>query len=338
MEDLLAYPQLKDVQEKNALYFKFTAPFDGKLSLDASVAYGTVQLFVFRNLSENIIADILNGDAELIREIRTPAGTNVSLSMTKDVNTLPAVDLATDETVIILFNTSRKYDKLLDLTLKYELKSDAENPDNYKKIVDERKLEEKATFYIQVRDEETGHPVIAEVNIKDKRRSSLYSGSDLYFNTEKYSKLTIKCDAPGYFFLDKSITVYPDSSKDLVINMKPVSKGKVLKIDKLEFVRGTADIMPGSEMILTRVKDFLVLNADVRIEIQGHVNNEGNDNLNSRKLSKKRARKIMRYFIQSGVNKKRLAYKAFGNRFPIYPNPHNEREEQANRRVEIKVL
>ncbi len=338
IEDLLAYPQLKGIQEKNSLYFKFTAPFDGKLSLDASISSGTVQLFVFQNGSGNIVNDILEGTAELTREIRNPTGSSVALSMVKDINTLEAIDLSLDETVIILFNTSKKYDKLLDLTLKFELKEDAENPDHYKKVVDERKTEDKATFYIKVRDAETGNPVVAEVNIKDKRRSSLYSGSDLYFNTERYSKLTIKCDAPGYFFLDKNITVYADSSKDLLISMKPVSKGKVLKIDKLEFVRGTADIMPGSEMILTRVKDFLVLNADLKIEIHGHVNNEGSDNLTSKKLSKRRAKKIMRYFIQSGINRNRLSYKAFGNKYPIYATPDNEREAQANRRVEIKVL
>lgn len=339
VEDLLAYPKMEDVKEKNSLYFRFTAPFDGRLSLDASVTSGIVQLFVFQNdAEEDIVGDILEGRAEITREIRTTSGTTVGLSMVKDINTQPSIDLKTNETVILLFIASKKYDKLLHFTLDYELKQNADNPDMYKKIVDERKSEEKATFYIQVRDEETGNPVIAEVNIKDKKHSSLYTGSDLYFNAEKYSKLTIKCDAPGYFFLDRNITVYADSSKNLLISMKPVSKGKVLKIDKLEFVRGTAEIIPGTEVILTRVKDFLVLNSDLNIEIQGHVNNEGSESLTSKKLSRKRARKIMHYFIQSGINRKRLSCKAFGSKQPIYATPDNEREAQANRRVEIKIL
>ena len=338
VEDFLAYPELKEFKEKNTLYFKFTAPYDGTFGLDATISSGFTQLFVFKGQSGNIVEEIMNGKAELIREIKYPTTSKVGLSPEAETDQLPSIDLKMDEIIIIAFNTSKKHDKILKLSVNYDLKKDVENADLYKKVVDERKDEEKATFYIQVRDSETGNPVIASVNIKDKRRSSLYSGSDLYFNAEKYTKLTIKCDAPGYFFLDKNITIYADSSRELLINMKPVSKGKILKIDKLEFTRATADIIPGTEMILTRVKDFLLLNAELNIEIHGHVNNEGNDNANSRKLSKKRARKIMRYFIQSGVDRKRLSYKAFGNKHPIYVNPQNEREEQANRRVEIKIL
>lgn len=339
VEDLIAYPGYANFKEKNSLFFKFTAPFDGRLSLDASVRSGYVQLLVFQNdPGSNIVGDILEGRADITRELRNTITPHVGLSMARDVNSLESIDLQAEETVIMLFMAGKRYTGPLDLTLHYDLRKDAGNADMYKKVVDERTAGDRATFYIQVRDEETGNPVIADVNIKDKKRSSLYSGSDLYFNTEKYSKLTIKCDAPGYFFLDRNITIYADSSKDLVINLKPVSKGKTLKIDKLEFVKGTADIIPGTEVILARVKDFLVLNSDLRIEIDGHVNNEGNDNLNTKKLSKKRARKIMHYFIQSGINRKRLSYKAFGSKQPIYANPRTEREAQANRRVEIKIL
>jgi outer membrane protein OmpA-like peptidoglycan-associated protein len=46
----------------------------------------------------------------------------------------------------------------------------------------------------------------------------------------------------------------------------------------------------------------------------------------------------MHYLIDSGVNRRRLSFKACGNEFPIYLNPDNEKEAQANRRAEIKIL
>jgi flagellar motor protein MotB len=336
--DFIPYPQLKGIKEKNSLFFKFTAPFDGKLSLDAAINEGFLQLFIFQAEYENLINDILVGKATITRDIRTTTDPSIALSVLNGLNTLPSLDLQMDETIIIVFNTDKKYDQLLNFSLKYELKKDAENSNQYIKVVDERKDSEKSTFYIQIRDSETGHPVVADVNIKGRKQSNLYTGSDLYFSSDKYSRLTIKCDAPGYFFLDKTVIIYADSSKDINIGMRPVSKGKTLKIDKLEFVRGTTDIIPGTEMILTRVKDFLVLNAEIKIEIKGHVNSEGSESLTTKKLSKRRAKKIMHYLIDSGVNRRRLSFKACGNEFPIYLNPDNEKEAQANRRAEIKIL
>ena len=56
--DFIPYPQLKGIKEKNSLFFKFTAPFDGKLSLDAAINEGFLQLFIFQAESENLINDI----------------------------------------------------------------------------------------------------------------------------------------------------------------------------------------------------------------------------------------------------------------------------------------
>jgi len=44
------------------------------------------------------------------------------------------------------------------------------------------------------------------------------------------------------------------------------------------------------------------------------------------------------YLIDKGVSKYRLEYKGMGNTEMIYPMPKNHYEEQANRRVEIKIL
>jgi outer membrane protein OmpA-like peptidoglycan-associated protein len=54
-------------------------------------------------------------------------------------------------------------------------------------------------------------------------------------------------------------------------------------------------------------------------------------------MSDERAKSVMRYLIENGIQKDRLSTKGFGNSKPIYPKPKNEQEIQANRRVEVMV-
>ena len=85
------------------------------------------------------------------------------------------------------------------------------------------------------------------------------------------------------------------------------------------------------------LRDFMVLNENISIEIQGHVNDDGGNSLSSKRLSKKRAKKIMEYLIQSGVDPERMSAVGMGNTMPVYANPETDEQKEANRRVEIKI-
>ena len=54
-------------------------------------------------------------------------------------------------------------------------------------------------------------------------------------------------------------------------------------------------------------------------------------------MSKKRAEKIMRYLIDNGVDSRRLSAVGFGNTKPIFIDPKDDNEREANRRVEIQI-
>ncbi|TXI87203.1 MAG: OmpA family protein [Crocinitomicaceae bacterium] len=336
-QDINQYKELVEIQEKNSLFFKYTAPFDGSLSLEASVNSEFVQLAIFKNVTENVANDVLNGKAILLRSFKSTASHSIALSIITGMESQTPLELKKDETILLAFNTLKKGDRELTFNIKFELSEEMRNAERYKKIVDERK-DSLTSFVLKIRDAETGFPVVADINIKGKKQSNLYAGSDLLFNVDKSQKLNIKCDAPGYFFNDKDIAIHPDSTNEILIEMRPISQGKTLKMDKIEFVKGTADLVPGAENTLNRVKDFLLLNSNLRIEVQGHVNNEGDDNVRTNRLSKRRARKVMNYFVQSGIKRKRLTYKGYGSKFPVYPKPKTAKEDQANRRVEIKIL
>lgn len=336
-QDINQYKELAEIQEKNSLFFKYTAPFDGSLSLDASASNGFIQLAIFKATTESISNDVLHGRAILLRSFKGTMSHTVSLSMVSSMENQLPLELKKDETILLAFNTLKKGDRQLTFNLQFELSEEMRNAERYKKVVDERK-DSLTRFVLKIRDAETGFPVVADINIKGKRHSTLYTGSDLIFNVEKSQKLNLKCDAAGYFFSDRDIAIHPDSLNEILVEMRPISQGKTLKIDKIEFIKGTADLIPGAENTLNRVKDFLLLNSNLRIEVQGHVNNEGDDNVRTNQLSKRRAKKVMNYFIQSGIKRKRLTYKGYGSKFPVYPKPKTAKEDQANRRVEIKIL
>ena len=338
INDFYEYNYIPDLKETNSLYFKFAAPHNGKLKLEASLSKGKFQMIVFKNTSDNIFDDIFYGKAAIEKSFTKPITNFASPSDSSVIKDSLSIYLQTDDIVMIVFNTLKNKKDLLKFILDFEVLEELENPDKLKKIIDERKNSNLATMEIRIRDAETGLPLVAEINIKDKKKSSLYKGSDLLFSTEKSNQLTVKCSATGYFFVEEKFKVHPDSSKIILIPLHSMKKGKSMKIDKLQFLKGTDQIFPGTELNLIKVKDFLLLNASLKIEIRGHVNNEGENDMSSKKLSRQRAKRVRNFFIASGVQSKRLSWKACGNKDPIYPNPKNEIESQSNRRVEIKVL
>lgn len=331
-KDFIMFPELIGVSEKNSLYLKYVATSKGYLTFRADMIQGSFQVVIFKGSKEGIISEFQDGSAEIVYK-----NLKFVKSIKQEANIEPLY-LKEGQVVLLMFNAAKKQKNSLDLEIKFKNEDGETNMVTENKFVDYRVKYAHHSFLIKIRDSETNEPLVASINIKSKKESNLYHGSDIIFDNDIQTKLTIKCDAPGYFFADTNYTLIPDSSKTLTIPMRAVSLGKVLKIDRIEFAKGSAKLIPGTESILIRVKDFLVLNADVKIEIQGHVNNEGKESLRTKKLSSKRAKTIMKYFIESGLNKDRMSIKGFGSEFPIYPEPKNEREEQANRRVEIKIM
>ena len=127
-----------------------------------------------------------------------------------------------------------------------------------------------------------------------------------------------------------------DGLNDTIL-LKPLVRGAVAKIDEIYFSAGLSDILEESGPKLNRLRDFLLVNSGVNIEIQGHVNGDGTQAFSSKRLSKKRAKEIVRYLISAGISSKRLSAKGFGFLNPVYEFPVTEMEKEANRRVEILI-
>jgi outer membrane protein OmpA-like peptidoglycan-associated protein len=108
-------------------------------------------------------------------------------------------------------------------------------------------------------------------------------------------------------------------------------------LDKVYFEYNRATIKSESFPILDAVAGTLQGNPDIaRLEIQGHTDERGNDNYNMR-LSEARAKSVLEYLVDKGVEASRLQSHGYGETQPLDPRS-NEQAWAKNRRVEFLII
>jgi outer membrane protein OmpA-like peptidoglycan-associated protein len=124
-----------------------------------------------------------------------------------------------------------------------------------------------------------------------------------------------------------------------------LSVGESASVEGLNFEPGRHVLRKESIDPLKKLLSTLQKHENLKIEIQGHVccigpgEEDGTDfDTHDNKLSENRAKAIYYYLIQKGIKADRLSYKGFGGSQPkIFPEKNFE-DQQANRRVEIKII
>jgi outer membrane protein OmpA-like peptidoglycan-associated protein len=102
------------------------------------------------------------------------------------------------------------------------------------------------------------------------------------------------------------------------------------------FASGSAELLPASVEELQRLLRLLRENPDMRIQINGHTDDIGEEKDNQ-VLSEQRAKAVRDYLAAQGVDTSRLTYRGFGESMPIAPNDSAE-NRQRNRRTEFVRL
>jgi len=110
-------------------------------------------------------------------------------------------------------------------------------------------------------------------------------------------------------------------------------KGAKLVLKGVNFNSGSAALTEESYAILDKVATGLVDNKEVEIEIRGYTDSVGSASGNQR-LSDRRAKTVMQYLINAGVDASRLSAKGYGEKDPIASNRTAEGRAQ-NRRIEF---
>ncbi len=115
----------------------------------------------------------------------------------------------------------------------------------------------------------------------------------------------------------------------------PESK-KSLVLEGVNFDTNSAHLQSSSTAVLDRVAEGMKDHPDVRLEVQGHTDSQGNDAYNM-KLSRDRAKAVKDYLVGKGVPAKQLEAKGYGETKPIADNK-TAGGRAVNRRVELKRL
>ena len=332
------YPALSNVTSGNQIWISYIAPVHGTISFKAKAKNSKLQMIIFEPFSNNVCSELKDGMAEIKRLAIKGESNEVGLDINVTDQFLYPMTL--EEGRVMYICLIGELEKLSDIDLDFTFQPDIEEENFESKELDFRNDDFAPTFAISIRNAETGKPIIANIALDGlKGINGLYKGSDLKYNVNRNFKLSLKCEAEGYFFLDSAeIQVSSVKNQDLILNLDPVRSGKTMQIEEIEFKPGTSEIALNGEGKIRRLRDFLALNSSIEIEIQGHVFEPGDNNSHAgQKVSEARAKRVLKYLIDNGIDKSRLSAVGYGNTRPIYAEPKHSYEEQANRRVEIVV-
>ncbi len=109
---------------------------------------------------------------------------------------------------------------------------------------------------------------------------------------------------------------------------------QVAEVKIVHFKNASRQLTYGSSLIVDQIRAILLNNPTLTVEIQGHTDNQGKEEINV-KLSKERAKVVYDYLIANGVTNE-MKYTGFGSSKPILPNDTFE-NRSINRRVEIHM-
>lgn len=132
--------------------------------------------------------------------------------------------------------------------------------------------------------------------------------------------------------------VVPDhvSSTQVDIHQVEPAVGTRVRLDNVQFAFDRAELLPGYEKELDKLVDLMTDFPFLRVEIEGHTDDQGSDDYNL-KLSDARAKAVVDYLLKKKVEKERLSWKGYGESRPLAPND-GEANRAINRRVEFRVI
>lgn len=204
---------------------------------------------------------------------------------------------------------------------------------------DTKEVYAQVAVFITTKDKKT--PLIADLGIQGlaSKADTFLSASEYHFSVKPYEVFTINAGAKGYMFESLTVTAGKKGSKEIVkISLAPLKEGERVSLPNIQFFGNSDSFLPGSKSSLSALLQFMQVNGNAHIEIQGHVNGPGSPNTNEfRKLSNARAEAVKNYLTENGIQAARLKANGYGNTKMIYPNPVNEGQHAANRRVEIVI-
>ena len=184
---------------------------------------------------------------------------------------------------------------------------------------------------IEIADLKTGEIILTSKSdkITGEYLIALPPGKDYVFNAAK----------PEYLFHSEnfSIAEKPGSKAyEIDIELMPIKAGNTVVLRNIFFETDKYDLKKESQVELNKLKQFLIANQDLKIEISGHTDSTGDKKYNQ-VLSEKRAKSVYDYLINEGIAGERLNFKGYGDSKPVASNDTEEGKAK-NRRTAFTII
>ncbi|PCH95563.1 MAG: hypothetical protein COB85_04415 [Bacteroidetes bacterium] len=198
-----------------------------------------------------------------------------------------------------------------------------------------------------------GHvPEYAEVIVTDDNTGEVLGVYNPNASTGKYLiilpedgnySITYESDANVYH--TEKLYIPPNSAYieiERAVTLATIKVGEKITLDNIFFEYGKAIIKEESHTAIDKLVAFLGTNIKLQIEISGHTDSKGSDEINM-KMSLMRAQALVDALVERGVITDRITAKGYGETQPIADNYFKDGKEnkdgmEKNRRVEFKIL
>jgi outer membrane protein OmpA-like peptidoglycan-associated protein len=198
-----------------------------------------------------------------------------------------------------------------------------------------------------VYNEETKEPLSAKFQLIDLKTGKVFKAAiansksgDFMVALPKNKDFALIAEHDGYFFYSKNYSLDKlAKNKDgflVDVPMKPINSGDTFVLENIFFDVNKYELKSASISELGKLKDILTENSDLKIELGGHTDSDGNDDKNQI-LSENRAKAVVSWLVKKGIESNRLSYKGYGETRPLVPNDSVDNKAK-NRRTEVRIL
>ncbi|MBL4703104.1 MAG: PD40 domain-containing protein, partial [Flavobacteriales bacterium] len=146
----------------------------------------------------------------------------------------------------------------------------------------------------------------------------------------------LHADHEGYLFYSQNYSLTQEDLKDkeFVIEV-PMNKGLIV-LENVFFDVNKSILKPESVFELDRVVDYLMSNPEIKVELGGHTDSDGEEKDNQI-LSENRAKACVDYITSKGIDSSRMSHHGYGESEPRVKNDTKEHKAM-NRRTEMKII
>ena len=194
-------------------------------------------------------------------------------------------------------------------------------------------------------DADTKLALTASFELSDLEKDNLISqmqskpgNGEFLITVPKNIDFALHAEKEGYMFYSRNI--YRDNlslSKDgfLIIELEKVKPGTFI-LENIFFEKSKSSLKKSSLVELNKVLKLMQINPDLKVQISGHTDSDGDDDFNL-ELSINRAKSVVNWLIDNNIDQNRLSFKGYGETRPIEEN-NSITNKAKNRRTELTII